>query len=429
MSWRQTPLVGLLAGAMLVLVLVGLLIGATTLFLSQSNSTQALPCAPSSMAVNGSPATAVTPTAPPVGACYPGSPYGAQVVAWAQRMANALYVNPACGAQRGGPDCNDTWYTSAFPQEVVQYGQDWCRSRGDCVDWANGSYQCVSFVRGAYSQVYPMTVSENAFALWDLYRHRAGWQGIPAAATQDARLRGLPEPGDVMVFKDAGVGHVAIVISVQPPTGGHTGWITFANANSSSAYDRMPLLPTLLVDTRAWGSGYIVWGYLRPLVNASARLVRLSQLDPAQYASANEDEIWAYSACSAAAMTEVLNAYGLHLRIHDVLQVEASLGYITPELGLTAEAGIAATVQRFGFQTTWGDQYTLDQVIAAANAGTPVIVSWPPARYDGGHIVVVTGGDRQQVRLADSSLWNRTTLSRAQFLQWWAGFAAIVTPA
>ena len=45
-------------------------------------------------------------------------------------------------------------------------------------------------------------------------------------------------------------------------------------------------------------------------------------------------------------MTEVLDAYGLHLRIHDVLQVESRLGDITPELGLTQEAGIAATVQR-----------------------------------------------------------------------------------
>ena len=34
----------------------------------------------------------------------------------------------------------------------------------------------------------------------------------------------------------------------------------------------------------------------------------------------------------------------------------------------------------------------------------------------------------QSEKLADSSLWNRQSLSRAQFLQWWEGFYAIVTP-
>jgi hypothetical protein len=37
-------------------------------------------------------------------------------------------------------------------------------------------------------------------------------------------------------------------------------------------------------------------------VNASRQLVRISQLDPNQYATADEYHTWAYSACSAAAM-------------------------------------------------------------------------------------------------------------------------------
>lgn len=432
MSSRPTPLLGLIGAVLLVILLIGLLVGAGAMLTSLNSTTQTTACDRTSTSPAGTPTPVPvsTPgaTSTDASTCYPGNPYGAQVVAWARQMADALYVNPACGARRGGA-CNDTYYTSAFPQAVVQYGQAWCQPHGDCSDWASGSYQCVSFVRGAYSQVYPMRLSNDAFGLWQTYQHVAGWQEIPAAATSHLSLRGLPEPGDVMVFKDTSVGHVAIVLAVQPPTNGHAGSITFANANSSSAYDRMPILPDLTIDTREWGSTYIVWGYLRPLVNASARLVRISQLDPAQYASASEDATWSYSACSTAAMTEVLDAYGLHLRIHDVLQVESGLGAITPQLGLTAEGGIATTVARFGFQTTWGDHYTLPQVITHANAGTPVIVSWPPSRYAGGHIVVVTGGNSQQVFLADSSLWNRTRLSHAQFLQWWTGFAAIVTPA
>ena len=40
-----------------------------------------------------------------------------------------------------------------------------------------------------------------------------------------------------------------------------------------------------------------------PLSGTSQRLVRLSQLDPAQYNSPQEYNTWAYSACSAAAMS------------------------------------------------------------------------------------------------------------------------------
>ncbi len=97
-------------------------------------------------------------------------------------------------------------------------------------------------------------------------------------------------------------------------------------------------------------------------------------------------------------MTEVINAYGHHYRITDILKVEAQIGEITPHLGLLEDIG------------------------------RPVIVAFPPARYDGGHLVVVTGGNSNYVYVADSSLWNRHSISRAQFLNWWEGFYAIVTP-
>jgi predicted double-glycine peptidase len=163
--------------------------------------------------------------------------------------------------------------------------------------------------------------------------------------------------------------------------------------------------------------------------NASRALVRISQLDPAQYNSQADFATWAYSACSTAAMTEVFNAYGRHYRIADVLKVESALGEITPQQGLLENVGVAHTAAQFGFQTNWGNSWTLDQVINTANAGYPVIVGWPPSLYPEGHIVVVIGGDAQTVRLADSSLWDRQAISRSQFLQWWGGFAAVVTPA
>lgn len=164
-------------------------------------------------------------------------------------------------------------------------------------------------------------------------------------------------------------------------------------------------------------------------VNASQQLVRISQLDPNQYSTPVEFNTWAYSACSAASMTEVFDAYGNHYHITDVLKVEAQIGEITPAEGLLRPGGIEYTAAQFGFKTTWGNSWTLNQVINTANQGKPVIVSFPPDRYAGGHILVVTGGDSAMVYLADSSLWNRHSITRAQFLQWWEGFAAVVTPA
>src|SRR5579863_2185649 len=161
---------------------------------------------------------------------------------------------------------------------------------------------------------------------------------------------------------------------------------------------------------------------------ASQALVRIGQVDPAQYNSTQDFNTWAYSACSTAAMTEVINAYGHQYRIADILKVEAAIGAITPQLGLLDGSGIQQTVAHFGFKTTYMQNETLNDVINVANAGTPVIVGFPPDRYAGGHLLVVTGGNATYVYLADSSLYNRHSLTHAQFITWWAGFAAIVTP-
>jgi hypothetical protein len=164
------------------------------------------------------------------------------------------------------------------------------------------------------------------------------------------------------------------------------------------------------------------------LRGASLSLVRVGQVDPSQYNTQQEFNTWAYSACSAAAMTEVINAYGYEFRVIDILKVESRLHEITPELGLLEDVGIARTVAQFGFKTSWGHNFTLDQVIAVANSGTPVIVSFPPDRYAGGHLLVVKGGSGNYVYLADSSLYDRHSLTRPDFMKWWGGFYAIVTP-
>ena len=163
-------------------------------------------------------------------------------------------------------------------------------------------------------------------------------------------------------------------------------------------------------------------------LNVSRQLVRISQLDPAQYNSQAEWSTWAYSACSTASMTEVFDAYGRNYRITDVLKVESQIGAITPQMGLLDPSGIQQTAAQFGFKTDWGNSWSLDRVINTANSGKPVIVGFPPDRYAGGHLLVVIGGDSNYVYLADSSSWNHRMLTHDQFLQWWAGYAAVVTP-
>jgi hypothetical protein len=214
--------------------------------------------------------------------CVPASQIGAQAVALAQAMAAALYVNPTCGGRIRYPDCYYTWYKKPgstyppsvpiFPQAVIRYGEQVCPG---CSAWANGTYQCVSFVRGAYSQVYPLRLTANAFDLWAAYATQPGWREIPSAAAPSGQ-RGNPMPGDVMIFKDASLGHAAIVMSVELPTSSTIGAITFSNANSVSPYTTMPLFPDLSVDTARW-PGYSVWGYIRPSPGkASAQQVPLT---------------------------------------------------------------------------------------------------------------------------------------------------------
>jgi Peptidase C39 family len=164
------------------------------------------------------------------------------------------------------------------------------------------------------------------------------------------------------------------------------------------------------------------------LSGASGALLRVSQLDPVQYSSQQDYSTWAYSACSTAAMTEVINSYKHNYRIADILKVEAGIHEITPDLGLLEPIGIDRTVSQFGFQTYWLNNPSLDDLLKVANQGHPVIVGFPPARWSGGHLLVVRGGDSKYVYLADSSRLNMQSMARDTFMKYWAGFAVVAMP-
>ncbi len=164
------------------------------------------------------------------------------------------------------------------------------------------------------------------------------------------------------------------------------------------------------------------------LSGASKALVRISQLDPAQYGSMQEYNTWAYSACSTTSMTEVINAYGHKYRITDILNVETGVHAISANLGLLEPTGIDRTVARFNFQAIHLNNPSLDDVLKIANQGRPVIVGFPPQRWAGGHLLVVIGGTNNSVYLADSSRLNMQVMARATFMRYWGGLAVVVTP-
>ncbi len=174
----------------------------------------------------------------------------------------------------------------------------------------------------------------------------------------------------------------------------------------------------------------------QPFTGASKALIRLSQVDPAQYNSMQEYNTWWPSACSAASMTEVINSYGHNYRVTDIVKVETSVNEITPDAGLLEPHGLDKTLAKFNFTTHWlynpsalPANPSVDYLINTANSGTPVIINFPPSRWAGGHLLVALGGNKDYVYLADSSRLNMRAMDRKTFLKYWVGFAVVATPA
>lgn len=157
--------------------------------------------------------------------------------------------------------------------------------------------------------------------------------------------------------------------------------------------------------------------------SASSRIVRVDSAARGQYYTDYQWHVWSYSSCSGISMEEVMNAYGRHLIAADVLQVESNLGVWDTYNGLTSgEAGIAEAASYFGFKALPNPPRTVPDLINVANKGFPVIVGVP------GHILVVRGGDSNNVYLVDSAPADRTIMSRQQFAGWWDNFSVVLVP-
>jgi hypothetical protein len=250
----MTKLLALVGGVVLIGVILILLF--TALFSGQMASYSGGVCVP--VTATTIMETSPSATASPSGGiyCYPASGNGRSVSMAALSIAAHLYGNP------------DIWYDAGMPPPVLHFWASVCPNGSGCwVDWREGSLQCVLFVTGAFALAgSPLPAAGNAIDFWSLYQHRPGWIEVPSAMAPPSQ-RGLPMPGDIMVWYDPPplVGHVAIVVGVNPPLAGHNGSVTFAEANGPDSLVTQVLLPDLSVVTWSNPIPYSVLGYIRPV--------------------------------------------------------------------------------------------------------------------------------------------------------------------
>src|SRR6266567_2218998 len=180
-----------------------------------------------------------------------------------------------------------------------------------------------------------------------------------------------------------------------------------------------------------------------PFKKISRNVTAFSQGDKTQYNNENPQwSQWSYSACSGCAMAALMDAYGATLNgrplnCGDVLEVEYRLSVYNPVNSWGLIRGepdeLAKTAAQFGFTGYYTQKLSLDDLITLANAGSPSIVRIPT------HVMILTGGDSQNVFLVDSGGLHLSKVTRNQFLHglpgsrlyagqsWIAGWYIILT--
>ncbi len=194
------------------------------------------------------------------------------------------------GYENDYPHNADNTPRDPFLRPIWEYWKQVCGGYV-CSDMLPGNVQCVEFVKGAFFLAHqPVTDHPDAIDWWYHYANKKGWTEIASAALPGSAgvatpdQRGVPEPGDVVIWDDGGAGHIAIVIGVQVPLSDKDGWVEVAQGNGPGNrfpgsdwpgnYLKMVLKPDLSVLT--W-SGYRVMGYIRETTPRSLAPTNLAQ--------------------------------------------------------------------------------------------------------------------------------------------------------
>jgi hypothetical protein len=141
----------------------------------------------------------------------------------------ALYL--AAAMYNGPPDGYDTWYHPSMIPDVFSCSR--------CGSWPQGNVQCVAFVTAAYGLAgQPLPYIGNAITFYTsgAYANAPGWEMVSPYS--------MPLPGDIIVLNSpyfGGVGHVVLVVDVQPPHDGKSGYVQFAQANGPGSLNQEAL--------------------------------------------------------------------------------------------------------------------------------------------------------------------------------------------
>ncbi len=172
--------------------------------------------------------------------------------------------------------------------------------------------------------------------------------------------------------------------------GGHksesSGW--FASGESGGAFQAQ------VVGGNSSGGGPIATIGAR--AGQLAHFPAISQRDRQQYASDAEWQTWAASACSAAAMSSVLNGYGVPVRITDVLAQMQQMDAIKAGAGLYRYEAFNSIAAKYNLKTVYSEEKDVDShfdhIIGYLRQGYPVILNILDSNFfPNGHFIVATG--------------------------------------
>jgi hypothetical protein len=186
-----------------------------------------------------------------------------------------------------------------------------------------------------------------------------------------------------------------------------------------------PSQPLMIARAEA---GLAPGGAITRLVKPETQLLRPDLYD--NYAQFQE---WGGAACSAAALSEVLTAYGVpHATIgHEIDELGA---YISPNGGLLNRRGFAVVAAKHNLRADQSMSLTYNQLLyLTEQLGMPVIVNVHISYgyyhfFDGGHFLTVVGGDAQGLQIVDSSEYYIHYLPKDVFYQMFTGYTAAIVP-
>lgn len=149
--------------------------------------------------------------------------------------------------------------------------------------------------------------------------------------------------------------------------------------------------------------------------------------------SSQQYQTWWPSACSPAALTMVLKAWGAPVRIGQVLDRLIARQAITPENGLLNANALALVANDFGYQAMTFWRWSEQQVAEVTAQGAPVMVDVVDTKretpYPGfvvGHWLTVVGVSADHIDVRDSSGYHIKTLTPHVFHTLFKGIGVVV---